>query len=1452
MIPWTLKTVDQLAEALPQILELLEASIDQYPDERRGQVKQYVDDARATSQAGLLGSPALQGIASHLLDIVKANMANGVQSSSSLELLYWIHELSRAGRADLRSPTPVMRAALDMAWENIIGSAIDQAELADSTDSDVESAIKAAESLVTSARAELTSDIKIRMHEYALRKLENKLAELEDDEDAQKRLLSNNIECVMGLTLPPRMRGTREEWRDRARHWAPSALKFAELEVQLPQPLDELLGNDAIAKLDSALVSGDATALSEALERVEQQLESNLQLRLDAEPDWALPASRVVLGRREPDAGWLEAKRYLDQNNPKALTAFMNLDRRKRNNPAAREWHAYALAKFGKKRQIHDIIALLEDVVSADNFVPLHHGMARWNLAIALNNVPARQEAALDTLLPMLEYEGCPSQALDLAMLWAMEGRRVDVMTAIFPRSRYFEAHLILTLWAARDALAHGSQSVDSMHLRRIGAILADPSDLPHPLERIGGGRQLDELVQRFISLVLVEAGITWFRQRLSSAEYSNWYKNWECLAKLYEEAEDSVNAWAARKQSVKHSLRRAKAKPKEALWSVKYALKWAQENGFKTQALRELSGWADQSAMPLIEVAKWQDRLGSTRIPEPPPEPPEQPQGDGGVVTPPITDPRETIDALAPMFDHVKAAHELAERREEATKLLDAAGGLSRAGSPEVGQAILQILVLVTEASAGVAEDRGKAIDRNLRDHGQVLQRNVDALPLEVKGLVAACIRVVQGFASHFRAVPDLTITMPHHMHMVVPCPLHNDGDVEMRLAARISNPADDPATDLLVTLSTTSEHFMLPTPELTMSDIPPQSKSIVDFPIVSDGSVTPGADSLDLRIHVAYRSVGVNRAVHARGEVVLDEPPASIPVTERFVTGAPVAHHRTDLFHGRDHELAELKEAFAGGRLRRLYFVNGIRRVGKSSLMAHLSRVLEPDVLALMLDFEVDRGLNDAQMVRQLLRRAIESLRSSSQFGELGIELPGAAEFEMDPPWTVFENSVRDLQRRTGRQILICLDEFQILVERIADPSEPLTDSLLSWMRRKAQDESDILLICTGSEKYDRVRNRYQDTGLWGNVQPYNISFVNRRAMEQIVSTPLRQDGVTWLPETLDLLWSLTEGHPWVTQILGSHAATILNRELRRVIVPSDIERSAELVLSDNSVSDLWWNVTDGLVTAVHRQIAFLILNGQASFGGGLDASELFQACRRAGLQQPGRYIQEMADLELLMEDSSGRWRIRGGLLERFLARELDRELTEDHAKRHYTPPAVASQSLGVFLDVENIKHSLLDVVEKAPRDRRASLELKLRGDRLAARLLEAASKHGKPEVRWAVGNWEAAYLHGDQREYRKATFQTDLAGEEKADASDHVLREHIHNAHRKQDLSAYVIATGDADFAEVVRNLVNDDKYVVLWATEKSRAEAFYTNVSTGGKFIIESLEEIVWGDDNPLRR
>jgi len=94
-----------------------------------------------------------------------------------------------------------------------------------------------------------------------------------------------------------------------------------------------------------------------------------------------------------------------------------------------------------------------------------------------------------------------------------------------------------------------------------------------------------------------------------------------------------------------------------------------------------------------------------------------------------------------------------------------------------------------------------------------------------------------------------------------------------------------------------------------------------------------------------------------------------------------------------------------------------------------------------------------------------------------------------------------------------------------------------------------------------------------------------------------------VKWLPEALDRLWDMTEGHPWVIQHLAEKASDRLNSERRRIIAPSDVDWAAQEVLRTNTVvGSLWWNEDNGHVTETHRRLAFLILQNQGMSRAGL----------------------------------------------------------------------------------------------------------------------------------------------------------------------------------------------------------------------------------------------------------
>ena len=172
----------------------------------------------------------------------------------------------------------------------------------------------------------------------------------------------------------------------------------------------------------------------------------------------------------------------------------------------------------------------------------------------------------------------------------------------------------------------------------------------------------------------------------------------------------------------------------------------------------------------------------------------------------------------------------------------------------------------------------------------------------------------------------------------------------------------------------------------------------------------------------------------------------------------------------------------------------------------------------------------------------------------------------------------------------------------------------------------------------------------------------------------------------------------------------------------------------------------------------------------------------------------------------------------------------------------------ALALMLDWENIKVSLAQHLDERPEAGVTALRPRLTGVELASRLLNAAWRHGLPRQRWAVADWDRGLFEGDQKAARNARFSTDIAGRDKADASDHVLREKIHFVLREHpEILVYVIGTGDGDFHEVVKTLQAQGKQVILWTTRRSVSEA--TGGACGGPIGSGSSGWRTWSSASP---
>jgi hypothetical protein len=459
------------------------------------------------------------------------------------------------------------------------------------------------------------TQVALAVDEMILLELERARLVAESDAEERDRLVHDHVEAVLQLEVPTRLERIRREWEAIGERVAPTAVRRAQRAARRPEALSALVPPAIWAELRQAVARGDSDALGQALADVQDELEVNLRLRLDAKLEPREPVSELrAAGVADP--AFLQARELLLRRDPGALDEFSTLHYRRSANTIAKEWYAHALALFGQSTDIHDIIELLEAAIASDRFHEHRGWTARWNLAWALRRLPSRGDEALDVLLPVLNLDAHPAEAFELCLLWAIEQGRQDVLAALYPRSRHYEAHLLAALQDAERIHGETPPAGFRDHFRRINRILRDPDRVfPDPRERLLF-EELDHLTREFVETSLVAAGVEWFRQRVAAGPEAGVFKNWECAAVLNEEAGDLAASWRCRLHSWRVTQHRRNVDPRKKAQLLRALLGWAQRHGFREDGLRVLRQSWSETSFSEADAQLWAERLGATVVP--------------------------------------------------------------------------------------------------------------------------------------------------------------------------------------------------------------------------------------------------------------------------------------------------------------------------------------------------------------------------------------------------------------------------------------------------------------------------------------------------------------------------------------------------------------------------------------------------------------------------------------------------------------------------------------------------------------------------------------------------------------------------------------------------------------------------------------------------------------------
>jgi len=315
-----------------------------------------------------------------------------------------------------------------------------------------------------------------------------------------------------------------------------------------------------------------------------------------------------------------------------------------------------------------------------------------------------------------------------------------------------------------------------------------------------------------------------------------------------------------------------------------------------------------------------------------------------------------------------------------------------------------------------------------------------------------------------------------------------------------------------------------------------------------------------------------------------------------------------------GRDDVVAALLDRARAGRF---VLLTAPRRFGKTTLVHRLRRVADGDPVVVIADLQ---GVRDLGMLAQRLAAAWRELPASLpqqvmdhvasriaglSAGGLGVSLRHRDPNDAGPLESVLAVPV-EVAERTGRRVLVVLDEFQEIAPILG------ADAII---RSQIQHHADrVAYVFQGSEESILVGLfDHGERPLYGQAERFRLEPFDLGLLGAFVTTRFSDTDRRISAPALELYLTVTGGHPQRAMRLADE---LWHRtDVGGTADVADVDAALEAVLAEAAAgfADLW-----GAFDHHERWTLGLIVDGRSLFGPEADAIGLGEGTVRAAVDR------------------------------------------------------------------------------------------------------------------------------------------------------------------------------------------------------------------------------------------
>ncbi len=303
---------------------------------------------------------------------------------------------------------------------------------------------------------------------------------------------------------------------------------------------------------------------------------------------------------------------------------------------------------------------------------------------------------------------------------------------------------------------------------------------------------------------------------------------------------------------------------------------------------------------------------------------------------------------------------------------------------------------------------------------------------------------------------------------------------------------------------------------------------------------------------------------------------------VPQVYLAGPPLEPDKAgSLFKGRNDLFRQIESLLLAAQPPTLV-MHGGRRSGKSSSLRYLPQQLPSDILPLFVDCQgalVSISLHG--LAKGIADQIVASAKTTHR---LHLPPPDKEELARDPFAALLAWLDTVEQAAPRKTFLLCLDEFERIEEIVAATG---SRAPLNFLRHLIQHRRRWLLLFAGAHTPEELSPHWSDCLI--NTRTLRVSCLDKDDAMELLCRPVPDFPAVWPDAAAELVWQLTQGQPYLIQLLGQEAVEHLNRKKAKIMQPDDVEAILPMVFKrGHYYFDEFWQALNGEQRAVLAALA------------------------------------------------------------------------------------------------------------------------------------------------------------------------------------------------------------------------------------------------------------------------